>query len=120
MLADAGVAAAVVGADLAAALDVVEHEVGQHVLAGVGDAAHPGAAWAAVAALDGDRDQRLAVGTAPAVARAPRLYAADERRIDFDGAVEQLAGRTIARLSLAAMPAQKRQTNPSPQHNRSR
>ena len=44
VVADLVVAAPAVGADLGPALDVVEHEVGQHVLAGVRDPPHAHAA----------------------------------------------------------------------------
>jgi hypothetical protein len=60
VLADAVVADPGVGPDLAGALEVSEHEVGQEVLAGVDDALHPHAPGATLADLDGDRHECLA------------------------------------------------------------
>ncbi len=88
MLTDAVVAAPGVGADLACALHVIEHEVGQDVLGGVRDALHPHSSGAAVAGFYGDRDQGFAVGAAPAPAR---FDAADDRLVDLDRAREQFA-----------------------------
>ena len=87
--------------DFTAACDVVEDEVGQDVLAGVGDPLHPSAAGAAVAVLDGDHDERLAGCATPP---APRFDAADQRLVDLDGTVEQLAAGTDHRAAQLVQP----------------
>lgn len=87
-----------IGSHLAPAGDVVKHEVGEHVGRRVRDPAHPGASRSAVVALDGDKDQRLAVRAA---ARFAWFHAADQRVVDSTARVScSRPGSTIARRSL--------------------
>src|SRR5450631_2862530 len=85
--ADVVIAGPGVGADFAAARDVVEHELSQRVALDVGDPSHPHPLGRLVA-LDGDRDDRLVPRAAPADARMPRPYVCF---VDLDRASEQLA-----------------------------
>ena len=88
VLADIVVALPAVGVNLAAARDVVEHEVGERRLADVGDAPHAHASRRLAAVLNRDHDDRLA-GRGATTRAGP--HAADIGLVDLDGVLEQLA-----------------------------
>jgi len=88
-----------VGADFAAARDVVEHELSQRVALDVGDPSHPHPLGRLVA-LDGDRDDRLVPGLRPPtlVCRAPTYVSS----ISTAPASNSRPGSTIPRRSLCS------------------
>jgi hypothetical protein len=101
VLTDVKVALPAVGANLAAARDVIEHEVGQRVLGDVSDAPHAHPPGRLAAFLDGDHHDRLADRAAATGALAPR---ADVALIDLHGAREQLAAREDHRSAQLVQP----------------
>jgi hypothetical protein len=85
--ADVVLASPGVGSDLAAASNVLEHEVAQRVLLDVRDPSHPHP-LRRLLALDCDHDDRLVPRAAAADARMP---CTDVAFVDLDSAREQLA-----------------------------
>ena len=93
--------------------DVLEHEVREHVSGRVRDPAHPHPAEAAVIALDGDHDQRLAVQATPA---PTRFHPADKGFVDLDRPAQQLATGQHHRAAQLVQPRPRGLVAPEPEH----
>src|SRR5665213_1580903 len=111
--ADIEVALPTVGADLAAAGDMVEHELGERVLGDVGDPSDPDPLRCSVA-LNRDDDDRLA-RELPAADPAATAASTDIAFIDLNDAREQLTAREDHRASELVQPRPRRLIAPQPE-----